>query len=266
MTFQSTRFQVPTAVCAVVMLAAFTAGCGGSESGVGGPSNTTLVPQTDQPVEVSVQGPLEVAGPDTSEIDEGADNATMGDEAGSSETMVDDPDPDGGEAHGNSDTGSAYDELAALEAALEGSEDVNGVPSVPTEGTDAYLGGSPDAYSAAAITLGLEEAGVELTGITLSVLPIGGMDASLLVLEVGDAYFDPGFLTEAKGADITGALLALPEIGTASIAELVTIYRGVDEEGPFSMTFAVSIDALREASVTGGELGDALVVQVDRRS
>jgi hypothetical protein len=157
------------------------------------------------------------------------------------------------------------DGFAALEAAFADSAD-DGEPLDLVQGPEAYLGGAPDEYSAAAIRLGLEQAGVDISGISLSVLPVNDLDASLLVMELGDEYFESGFPTETEGSDITGALLALPEIDTASITQLVTVYRGEDEEGPYAMTFVVSIAALRDAYATGSDLGDALLVQVDRGS
>ena len=118
----------------------------------------------------------------------------------------------------------------------------------------------------AALTLDLEHAGVTLTGITLSVLPVTGTDASLLVMEVDDDSFAAGLPTEEEGGDLTTALLASPQLEAASITELVTVYRSEDEEGPFTMTFAVTIDAMRQAAATGESLGDAVAVQVDRGS
>ena len=186
----------------------------------------------------------------------------MPSEAPIANATSDDQQPDG-----TTETTTPYEAIDALKAALEDSAGSEDVPPLPPDSLDAYLGTSPDAYAARVISLGLEEAGVDLTGITLSVLPVTGVDASLLVLEIGDEYVGSGLLSETAGADITGALLTLPELDTASVSELVIVYRGVDEQGPFTMTFAVSINALRDAYAAGGEaLGDALHVQVDRGS
>jgi hypothetical protein len=130
-------------------------------------------------------------------------------------------------------------------------------------GSDFTLGGSPDSASAAAIVLGLEEAGFDLSDIEMSVLPISGMDASLLVLEVTDDV--AALMSEdEESAALAGALLASPEIENASITELVTIYRGADEQGSFVMTFTISITALREAQASGTDVGDELLVQIER--
>lgn len=134
------------------------------------------------------------------------------------------------------------------------------------EGPDLTVGGSPNTSAAAAIAKGLEEAGVALDGITLSVLPVSGMVASLLVLEVGDEYLEEALIGTEEGSDMTGVLLALPEMESASVAEVVTIYRGEDEIGPFTMTFTVSVEALRQAYESDSELGDELVVELERAS
>jgi predicted small lipoprotein YifL len=139
--------------------------------------------------------------------------------------------------------------------------------SIPFEaevtGSDFILGGSPDSASAAAIVLGLEEAGFDLSDIDVSVLPISGMDASLLVLEVTDDV-EALISEDEEGAALARALLASPEIEDASITEIVSMYRGTDELGSFVMTFTISITALREAQATGADVGDELLVQIER--
>ena len=133
-------------------------------------------------------------------------------------------------------------------------------------GSDLILGGSPDTVSAAAITRGLEDAGVDLSGIEVSVLPITGRDASLVVFEVTNE--DEVVISGEGQSDDDDAfmktLLAMPEVEEASITELVTIYRGVDDQGSFVVTFTVSISALEEALASGSEIGDDMLVQVER--
>jgi hypothetical protein len=134
------------------------------------------------------------------------------------------------------------------------------------EGSDLMLGGSPDTSAAAGIVSGLEDAGVDLTGATVSVLPVSGMAVSLLVLELSDEYLETALPGPDEDDDMTGALLSLPEIESASIVEVVTIYRGEDEVGPFTMTFTVSVDDMRQAYESGSDLGDQLQVQLERAS
>ncbi len=258
---QSTSRQVSRILGLIAMFAVLTAGCGTGEGAVGEASTTSSAAPTTQPVVASAPG--DPAGSDTGDVadtSEPTEDVTLSPEPAVDSQEDNGTEPDAGEV------GSSPDETDTPEAVFRAALEADEVPQAPTEGPDVYLGGSPDVYAAAAISLGLGEAGVDLTGITLSVLPITGIDASLLVMELGDEDAIGGLLTPEAGADITGALLALPEIETASITELVMVYRGVDEEGPFALTFAVSIDALREAYQTGADLGDALLVQVDRGS
>lgn len=246
----------------VALVAMSAAGCGSAAAGE--PSSTTAATEASQPVPMSVPETVEKASPDASDTGEGIGTGEA--ESRSGTTVEDASLDDSEDALDDGNPFSWSDELAAAQAAMEAPGAIDDVPAPPAGSVDAYLGGSPDAYATAAITLGLEEAGVDLTGITVHVLPLMGEDASLLVMEIGDDYVESGFLTQEEGKDITGALLALPELTSASISELVTVYRGVDEQGPFTMTFVVSIDALAEAYSTDGDVGDALLAQVDRGS
>lgn len=192
----------------------------------------------------------------TSEIDVISAQADAGPESS-------DQSQDGdGEESLDVDSASMYDELDVLTAILEDNGEHR---DIPAEGSDLTLGGSPDRSSAVAIVKGLEDAGVALDGITVSVLPISGMKASLLVMEVSDEYVETALPAGDEGNDITETLLAMPEIESASIAEVVTIYRGEDEIGAFTMTFTVSVEDLRQVYESGGELGDELLVQLERR-
>jgi hypothetical protein len=244
-TSQASQFRSKILVVAacVVALAGLTAACGGEEA-TDSPSTTLPVAQTDPPLGVtSTTGPPTTTAPtEAPGEEEPSDQAT--------DALSDD-----------NDWSSPEEELAAMAAALETGIAVDN----PAGGVDAYLGGAPDVYTATAIKRGLAEAGVDLTGITLSVLPIGGTDQSLLVLEVEDTYLELGLPSAAEGADITGALLGLPEIDSAAITLLATLYRGTDEEGAFTLTFAVPLAALAEAHATGGDVGDSLLVQVERQ-
>lgn len=134
------------------------------------------------------------------------------------------------------------------------------------EDPDGLLGGAPDDIAVSMIRTRLEAAGVDMSGITVSVLPVSGMDGSLLLFEVGDEYLESALITDEEGEDMTAELLTLAEIETARVAKVVTVYRRVDEGGSFSMSFAVSLDAFREAHETNGDLGGELRVQLDRGS
>jgi hypothetical protein len=234
--------RIAALALSVGLLASLVAGCGTPE-----PSATTSAPDgTAAAADVT-----EPESPDATTPDSGP--------AAEETTTTAPADPDAPE--------TAVDGIDAVLAAFDSPAGDDGdLPPLPTEGVDAFLGGSPDAYATAALTLDLEHAGVTLTGITLSVLPVTGTDASLLVMEVDDDSFAAGLPTEEEGGDLTTALLASPQLEAASITELVTVYRSEDEEGPFTMTFAVTIDALRQAAATGESLGDAVAVQVDRGS
>lgn len=255
------RFRFSMAVGAVMLLAALAAGCGGSGETESTPTSTTAAATTS-----STRVPVEDPTGTTTGVDdsvEQADKPPSSDDIDAQLPTAEDGDEVAAAPGTDGDTEAPSDQIAALLARLE-AEDSTDSPPVPTDALNAYLGGTPDAYAATAIALGLQDAGVELGDIALSVLPIGGIEASLLVLEIGDEYLGSGLLSEAAGASITDALLTLPEIETAAITQLVTLYRGTDEEGPFTMTFLVSIDALRQAHATGGDVGDSLLVQVDR--
>jgi hypothetical protein len=274
MTLQAAPSRAPRTVWLIVILALVGAGCGSPDAATRDLSSTTSVPVTSQPVAVPVPDTAElspidtdqVLSPDAGQSDPKVEDEPAGEEAGSLETTTLVSAGDGGEAQGSGDPISWSEELASRQASGGDAEGLDDLSPLPTAGPGVYLGGSPDDYAAAVLTSGLEEAGVDLTGITLHVLPVTGVGASLLVLEVGDAYAESSLLTGEEGEDITGALLALPELEAAAITELVVVYRGVDEEGPFTMTFVVSIDALERAYATAGDLGDDLLVQVDRGS
>lgn len=151
----------------------------------------------------------------------------------------------------------SFDSLAAI---FEG----EGIPpETEVTGSDLTLGGSPDGASAAAISRALEAAGFDLTGVEISVLPITGMDAALLVLDATDEAE-----SLAAGGDggeaFVKALLAAPEIKEASITQLVMTYRGADEQGPYVATSTISIATIEAALASGTNIGDQLKVQIDR--
>lgn len=165
------------------------------------------------------------------------------------------------EQAGDPESESATD-IDVLTSTMEGDP---APPDFPAEGSDLTLGGAPDTSTAAAIRAGLEEAGMVLDGITLSVLPVSGTGTSLLVIEASDEYLETSLAEDDDGTDMSGVLLDLPAVENASISALVTIYRGSDEQGPFTMTFAVSMSDLREAHQAGTDLeDDQLVVQLRR--
>lgn len=263
-TFRLTRSQAaPALVGIVAILALVLTACGGPD-GTAEASATTEA--TSDTVTASTQAAVEssvprVAGEGSTTSDAPAETEPTA----STATTTDDPSR-GDEGGDDTDAPLAYDDVATATAGVVTSADVDDVSPLPNEAVDAYLGGTPDVFAATLITRGLEEAGIDLTGITISVLPITGLEASLLVMEVGDEYVASGLPSESDGSDITGALLGLPQIESAAIAELVTVYRGVDEDGPFAMTFAVSMDDLRDTYAVGSDLGEALLVQVDRGS
>ncbi|MGD2103435.1 MAG: hypothetical protein PVG83_14480 [Acidimicrobiia bacterium] len=198
--------------------------------------------------------------------DTALDNSSDTQPSASTTQSVDPDAPSGTDAQVNApDTTLSSSPLDAVDLLDELWESEEEAPPLPSEGPSAYVGGSPHTLAAIGIARGLEEAGVDLSGISLSVLPINGTGASLLVMETTDEYLDSALATEEEGSNATVDLLALPEIENASIEELVTIYRGVDEEGPYTLTFAVSVEDLRHAQETGSELDDEqLLVQVDR--
>jgi len=259
-TFQSARcFRTKMwPVCVVVVVLATA--CGGGDNGAGGGSPSTAASPAESPAVESTSTSSALGG-------------VLGNEGVNETTPVTEtptptsPATPDDEASGGTDVGDGTDTVFTYEELMaDGDVGANEPPPLPSDGVDAYLGGSPDLYSATAIKLGLEAAGVDLTGVAIHVLPVLGQGAALLVLEVDDAYVETSLLGQEEGADIAGVLLGLPEVEAAAIAELVTIYRSVDEQGPFTMTFVVSMDALEEAYATGGDLGNALLVQVDRAS
>lgn len=229
-----------SAVWLVVVLFAWVAtACGGADGAVG---------PADEPVGEGVSEST----PESDDEPESAATTQVADAESPEPESVTEPEED---------VDPEQDDI--LEGILEG--DLEPL-DVAAEGPDLTLGGSPDTSVAAAIAKGLEDAGVVLDGITVSVLPISGMVASLLVLEVGDEYLETALLGEDEGNDMTGVLLAMPEMESASVAEVVTIYRGEDEIGPFTMTFTVSVEALRQAYESGSELGDEMLVELERAS
>jgi hypothetical protein len=133
-------------------------------------------------------------------------------------------------------------------------------------GSDLILGGSPDSVSAATITQGLEDAGFDLVGIEVSVWPITGMDASLIVMEVRDEAITVGDDESDDDDAFMKTLLAMPEIEEASVAEIVTVYRGVDDQGSFVFTVTMPISALEQALASGSEIEDDMLVQIERSS
>lgn len=210
--------------------------------------------------------------------------ATVGDVGGSASTSLgDQPTDDGTEKLVDQvqARGMETDDAQNVEAAQETGEDLffdfeallaEALGSEPIArpseavGSDLILGGTPDLVSAAAITQGLLDAGVDLTGIEVAVLPITGMDASLIVFEVSDEAITLGEEGSDDDDPMMKALLAMPQIEEASITEVVTVYRGADDQGSFVFTFTVSIGALEQALASGSEIGDDMLVQIERSS
>lgn len=227
----------------IVLLFAWAAsGCGaagqdGADPADGLAVETTVVPTTEG------EG---LDGEVVTEV-ESSDTTRAGDAAASE-------DPDGG---------SGPDAEDILTMLVEGDGEA---PTMPAEGSDLTLGGSPNTAAADSIASGLEAAGVALDGVTVSVLPVSGMAVSLLILEVSDECLETAVPGQDESDDMTAAVLDLPEIEDASIVEVVTIYRGEDEVGPFTMTFTVSVEDLRQSFESGTELGDGLQVQLERES
>lgn len=227
-------------ICAVVVLFAFiAAGCGAT-----GQDDTGSANEPDNQTTAS----------SISETDSSLDEVVTTEPESTDTTGVEDASLDG-------DPGLDAEEVFTM--LVDGDD---GASETSAEGSDLLLGGSPDTSAAAGIAKGLEDAGVDLTGATVSVLPVSGMAVSLLVLELSDEYLETAFPGPDEDDDMTGALLSLPEIESASIVEVVTIYRGEDEVGPFTMTFTVSVDDMRQAYESGNDLGDELQVQMDRGS
>ena len=141
-------------------------------------------------------------------------------------------------------------------------------PDIEAPEWDLPLGGSPDLGAAAAITLGLEAAGADLTDLELSVLPLTGMNASLLVLELTSELEVVASDPEPGDDDnaVLETLLAMPEISETSITDLVFIFRGEDEEGPFVLTLTASISDLQAALASGAGLGDKWLIQLEQGS
>jgi hypothetical protein len=247
------------ALCAVLLLLLVATGCGDADQGRATTSTVAPAPTATTSNNASPQTTaVPSGGGDANAPNTGTHESVEADETTTSAAPTTAPTTTT-EAPLLSD-----DMFAELDAIFENGADLGEPIDVPPESLQSRIGCCPDEYTAAAITLGLEQAGVDLTGIEVAVLPVTGGDTSLLVLEVGDDSVAPGLLTETAGSDMSAALLALPEIEGASITQLVLVYRGTDEEGSFVMTFVVPIDALRDAYASGGDVGDALRVQIDR--
>jgi hypothetical protein len=158
------------------------------------------------------------------------------------------------------DAGDAS-EPEALVAAIRDAEGTP--PETEATGSDLTLGGSPDAATAAAVTRHLEDAGFDLTGVEISVLPVSGLDGSLLVFDITDEA--EGLLSSDDGGEaFVKTFLSAPEMTEASVNQLVLTYRGSDEQGSYVATVTIPIAKLEAALASGTNVGDQLRVQIDR--
>jgi hypothetical protein len=121
--------------------------------------------------------------------------------------------------------------------------------------------GSPDYATAAALTADLAAAGVDLTGITLWVLPVVGTADRLLVVEITDA---------ATGLDDDGsegplvAIVEAPSLEGSGISRLVVNYHGTDARGDFVLTTTVPMDAFIAAITQSADIEGIFELQLTR--
>lgn len=124
----------------------------------------------------------------------------------------------------------------------------------PAAGSDAVLGGAPDAAAAAALTAEMEEAGIGLAGIEILVWPVIG-GGTLLVFEIDDRA--AGMAEDTGASDLfVGALLASPIPESAGVTRLVFNYRGSDSEGPYTFTATYPFDVFVASYAEGVEPPD----------
>jgi len=127
--------------------------------------------------------------------------------------------------------------------------------NLPSGGADALLGGTPNRPAAAEVTAALKGAGFDLRGVEVLVLPLTGLNQSLLVAE-----FD-----EAKGAslpaDPTKLLVALakaPAVKAANVTRVAFDVRGSDSKGPYLLTLSLPMTAVDGLMKSNGSAGSAL--------
>jgi hypothetical protein len=121
--------------------------------------------------------------------------------------------------------------------------------------------GSPDYATASAITADLVAAGVDLTGITLWVLPVVGTADRLLVVEITDAATG---LEDDASDGVLGALAEAPSLDGSRIARLVINYHGADARGDFVLTTTVPMEAFIAFVTEGADPEGLFELQLTR--
>lgn len=134
-------------------------------------------------------------------------------------------------------------------------------PSSPAE----LIGGAPDRAGAEALAARLTDAGHDLTGLGVHVLPIAGTEGSLLVLSfddktaLGQTDLDSG-IGETFAKDLLGAMADLE----LSISQVAINYATADEEGPLVVTGTFPADKARGVLLGDAEAGKSVRLQVAR--
>jgi hypothetical protein len=126
-------------------------------------------------------------------------------------------------------------------------------PSEPATGVNALVGGAPDEVAALLLSAGLEDGGIDLTGVTVMVWPISGTGESFVIVE-----FDESASLFAEDDDVAqqlfAVLLAHPVIDDQNITRLAMRISGTDEQGAFVFTFTARVDDLRTSLASGEDL------------
>jgi len=128
-------------------------------------------------------------------------------------------------------------------------------PTEPATGVNALLGGAPDEGLGAVLAAGLEAEGIDLTGVTIGVWPIGSTGDSLLIVDF-DETAGTYAADDDAGNDLLIALLDDPLVDAAGITRLVMRIGGSDEEGAYVFTFTALVADLRQSLATGESLGE----------
>lgn len=131
-------------------------------------------------------------------------------------------------------------------------------PPAPLTGLDAVIAESPNDTLGAALTQSLRDAGVDLTGVTITVWPVSGTGTSLLMLAFDEAAQSYAAEDGGESADLLGTLMASPLIDAATITRVVVRYADADEQGPFVLVAVSTVEGMR-ASLAGGDAGEVLL-------
>lgn len=137
------------------------------------------------------------------------------------------------------------------------------------EATDpSEIRSGPDPIASDAIAAELDAAGIDLTGVRVSVWPLTGDGRTLLILNVTD---DTALLAESAGpaesAPVEAVLRALVD-GTAArdaeIARFAIRYTGDVEGDPVEVVWTLAMSDIEEGLRTGVPIADRSLVQVTR--